>query len=195
MKSRPYRMRARADAAAATAERILDAVEGLFFEDPAGEMTLAAIARRAGVSQQTVIRRFGGRDGAEAAARERALARIEAQRGEAAPGDLPGAVAVLVAHYEQEGEAALRMLAQESRSPRLAEIVENGRRLHAAWCERVFAPALAPLRGTRRARRLAQLIAVCDVHTWQLLRHDRRLSRRQTELALLEMLDPLTQEP
>jgi hypothetical protein len=56
----------------------------------------------------------------------------------------------------------------------------------------VFAPALARLGGAERARRLAQLIAVTDVLTWKLLRHDRRLSRRETELALIELLGPLT---
>jgi len=56
----------------------------------------------------------------------------------------------------------------------------------------VFAPALASLQGPERARRLAQLIAVTDVLTWKLLRRDRHLSRRQTELALIELLQPLT---
>jgi hypothetical protein len=32
---------------------------------------------------------------------------------------------------------------------------------------------------------------VCDVYTWKLLRRDAGLSRRQTELALLELLGPL----
>ena len=50
----------------------------------------------------------------------------------------------------------------------------------------------AGLHGAERARRLAQLIAVTDVLTWKLLRHDRSLSRRQTELALIELLQPLT---
>ena len=52
----------------------------------------------------------------------------------------------------------------------------------------VFAPALEGLRGAQRARRLAQLITVTDVLTWKLLRHDRHLSRHQTELALIELL-------
>jgi hypothetical protein len=56
----------------------------------------------------------------------------------------------------------------------------------------VFAPALTGRRGAERARRLAQLIAVTDVLTWKLLRHDRQLSRCQTELALIELLRPLT---
>jgi hypothetical protein len=63
---------------------------------------------------------------------------------------------------------------------------------HREWCARVFASALADLLPTsRRQRRLAQLVAICDVYTWKLLRRDARLSRRQTELALVELLNPL----
>jgi hypothetical protein len=74
----------------------------------------------------------------------------------------------------------------------LGEIADAGREFHAAWCERVFAPALDGLCGVGRERRLAQLIAVCDVQAWDLLRRRRGLSRHQTELALCEMLAPLT---
>ena len=42
-----------------------------------------------------------------------------------------------------------------------------------------------------RRRRLAQLVSICDVYTWKLLRKDAGLSRRQTELALIELLQPL----
>jgi hypothetical protein len=35
----------------------------------------------------------------------------------------------------------------------------------------------------------AQLVAVCDVYTWRLLRRQSGLSRRQTELALTELLE------
>jgi AcrR family transcriptional regulator len=192
MKSRPYEMRARAAAAAETAERILDAVERLFWETPDGEPTLEAIASAAGVSVQTVIRRFGGREGAEAAAFARAAGRVADQRGEARSGDLPGAVTVLVAHYEALGDGVVRMLASEHQRPFVAQVAVNGRRMHEAWCEQVFAPTLNSLTGVARARRLAQLMAVCDVGTWKVLRRDRKLSRKQVELALLELLEPLT---
>jgi hypothetical protein len=46
-----------------------------------------------------------------------------------------------------------------------------------------------------RERRLAQLVAVCDLSTWRLLRLDAGLSRRQTHLALLELLEPLLSVP
>jgi len=192
MKTRRYTMGARAEAAEANGERILDATEALFWAEPGREATLEEIARGAGVSVQTVIRRFGGRDGVEAAAHRRAFGRMGAQRAEATPGDLAGAVAVLVAHYDALGDGVMRMLADEHRRPALAEIVRGGRSYHVAWCERVFAPALAGLRGAERDRRLAQIIAVCDVFTWKLLRRDQGLSRAQTELALRELLEPLT---
>jgi AcrR family transcriptional regulator len=150
------------------------------------------VARRAGVSLQTVIRRFGGKQGLFAAAAERETERVRRQRGQAPVGDVPGAVRNLLDHYEQLGTRVLRLLAQEDRSPTLRALAEQGRAYHADWCQRVFAPALEGLEGAQRARRLAQLIAVTDVLTWKLLRHDRHLSRRQTELALIELLQPLT---
>ena len=94
-------------------------------------------------------------------------------------------------HYELQGRNVLRLLAEEHSSPTLAHYVEEGRELHREWCRTVFAPALKPLSGVARERRLAQLVAVCDVYTWKLLRLDSGLSRRQTQIALHELLGPL----
>lgn len=189
---RPYRMTARAEAAAATGERILDAAVELFVAKPLDEISLDELAQRAGVSGRTIIRRFGGKREILAAATAREGTRIRAQRDEAQPGDLPQAVKVLLDHYEELGERVLRMLAEEIRRPELVPILKEGREVHAQWCERVFGPALAGLRGPERDRRLAQFVALCDVYTWKLLRLDRGLSRRATERALVEMLQPLT---
>jgi AcrR family transcriptional regulator len=187
-------MRVRAEAAAATGERILGAASELFWEQPGAEVSLERVARRAGVSVRTVIRRFGGSGGLMAAALQREAERVQRQRDEAPVGDLAGAVRVLLDHYEELGERVLRLLAEEHRSTELRAVVEQGRSLHVAWCERVFAAALAALRGAQRERRLAQLVAVCDVYTWKVLRRDRGLSRRDTERALVELLEPLTKE-
>jgi AcrR family transcriptional regulator len=189
---RPYRMRARAEAAAATRERILDAAVAVFWRRPVDDIPLEEVARLAGVSTQTVIRHFGGKQGLLAAAAGRETERVRRQRGQAPVGDLRGAVRNLLDHYEELGTPVLRLLAQEDRSPALRALADHGRTYHAAWCERVFAPALAGLHGPERDRRLAQLVAITDVLTWKLLRHDRHLSRRQTELALIELLQPLT---
>lgn len=184
-------MKARADAAAATAERILDAAIELFWERPSVDVPLEEVAHRAGVSVQTVIRRFGGKEGLLWAAAEREGRRIGEQRSQASPGNLTGTVSVLVDHYEEFGDRVLRMLAEEERAPTLTPIVNEGRTLHREWCARIFGGALDRRSGVERERLLAQLIAVCDVYTWKLLRRDSRLSRRQTELAIRELLNGL----
>lgn len=188
--ARPYRMTARAEAAAETGERILSAVTALFWERPTDQVVLKDVADRAGVTVQTVIRRFGGREGLVAAAAERAMAQTGAERA-VQPGDLETAVTVLVDHYERNGVGVLRLLAAEEGSPALREFAEGGRRLHRDWCRTTFASALAGRTGVDRDRRLAQIVAVCDVYTWKLLRHDAGLSRRQTQLSMLELLEPL----
>ncbi|HKA09051.1 MAG TPA: helix-turn-helix domain-containing protein [Candidatus Dormibacteraeota bacterium] len=184
-------MLARAEAAAATADRILDVAIELFWERPTDQISLDEVARRAGVSVQTVIRRFGGRDGLFAAASEREAERVRRQRDEAPVGDVAAAVKVLVEHYETMGDRVLRLLAEEDRVPGLRAIADQGRVLHRVWCERVFAPALLRLDGPGRERRLAQVVAICDVYTWKLLRRQSALSRGQTELAVVELLEPL----
>jgi AcrR family transcriptional regulator len=188
---RTYRMTARADAALATAERILDSAIEVFWERPTDQLSLEEVARRAGVTKQTVLRRFESKAGLMAAAAGRALGQVQAERDHVAPGDVDDAVVALVSHYERIGDGVLRMLAEENGNAALRDIADRGRAYHARWCERVFAPALDGLRGSARERRLAQLVAVTDVYTWKLLRRDRGLSRRQTETAMRELLEPM----
>ncbi len=187
-------MTARAVSSAATGERVLDAALEMFWELPTDQISLDEVARRAGVSVQTVIRRFGGKDGLVAAAAERESAAIRQHRDQAPAGDVTVAVQVLVEHYEAFGDRVLRMLAEEERVPALRQIVDGGRALHRDWCTRVFAAALAGRAPAVRRRRLAQLMAVCDVYMWKLLRRDAALSRRQTELAIVELLTPILKE-
>jgi AcrR family transcriptional regulator len=193
-RKRRYEMSARADSAAITGERILEAAAEVFWESPTIKFSLDEVARRAGVSVQTVIRRFGGRDGLFAATAERESQRVVEQRDSASAGDVPGVVGVLVDHYEQLGKSVLRLLAEEQKIPQFAEIVSRGRDVHREWCARVFASDLARLSGADRKRRLAQFVAVCDVYTWKILRLDTGLSRRQTELAILELLKPMLED-
>lgn len=185
---RRYRQGARAASAARTGERILDAAVAVFWEGPTDRLSLDEVARRAGVSAQTVIRRFGGREGLMAAAGERETERVRRMR-DAAPADDPAAaVAVLADHYEEVGDAVIRLLAEEERSPALAAIVRSGREYHARWCARVFAGLLAPVPAADRPRVLAQLTAVCDVYTWKVLRRDAGLDARATLEAIRTMV-------
>ena len=187
-------MQARAAAAERATEQILDAAEELFWENPARSVTLGAVAKRAGVSVHSIIRRFGGQEGMLDAAARRSRDRTSLQRDDAVPGDVTSVVAALVDHYELMGDRVLGMLALETRTPALKEMADMGRQMHAEWCERFFAPALAKRRGAESRRLLVQLVAICDVYTWMILRRQHRLSRRQTELALIEMLEPLVKE-
>ena len=185
---RPYRMGARAEAAAETGRRILEAVIELHMERFFDQVSLEDIAERAGVTVQTVIRRFGNKERLIEAATEEVTRRVERQRDQAPVGDVRGAVENLVDHYEEWGDSVLRLLAQEERVPAFRSVTDAGRALHYEWVERTFAPILVDRTGKARRRLLAELIAICDVYFWKLLRRDLGLSRKQTELALREMI-------
>jgi AcrR family transcriptional regulator len=181
----------RAESTERTRAAILDAATQIFWEEPSRDLTLDAIALRAGTTVQTVIRHFGGRDGVFEAAVEREMGRVEDERDPAAVSTPREAVRQVVAHYERVGDRAIRLLAEEHRSTTVARLTAQGRAWHRSWCEQVFATTLSALRGSSRRRRLAQLVAVCDVYTWKLLRRDAGLDRRSTELAMFELLAPL----
>lgn len=184
-------MTARAASALATADRILDAAVEVFWERPSDQVSLDEVAARASVSVQTVIRRFGGKEGLFAAAAMRETAAVRDQRAQAPVGDVAEAVRVLLDHYEVFGDRVLKIVAEQDRVPALRQIVDGGRIVHRQWCGRVFAAELGDRVGVARERLLAQLIAVCDVYMWKLLRRDAKLSRVQAELALVELLTPL----
>lgn len=186
---RTYRMGARARAVEQTRERILDVAVAEFWARPSARVSLDQVAASAGVSTQTVIRHFGGAQGLFVAAVEREGARVSAHRDAAVVRDDPAAaVAQLVEHYEEYGDAVIRLLAEETRQPALAPVVASGRALHRTWCESAFPSALDGLRPTQRGQRLALLVTVCDVHTWKLLRRDSGLSRRRTEQAMRDLV-------
>lgn len=188
---RPYRMTARAAAVERTGTRLISAMQELFAERALSDITLEAVAERAGVTLQTLLRRFGSKEGLVVAAAKDGHARVAAQRGEAPPGDHPGCVANLFDHYAEWGDTALRLLGSEASSEAMAEIVARGRATHAAWVERVFHGELAQRRGRPRRLLRAQLIVACDVYVWKLLVRDLRLSRADAERAVLGMIDAL----
>jgi AcrR family transcriptional regulator len=184
-------MGARAEATAATGTRILDAAEAIFDEGPRGEFTLARVAERSGVTVQTVLRRFGDREGLIVATLIHVAMKMGKERTMPDSDDAGEAVDDLLAHYEKYGDRILRALAEEDRNPALRKMTDFGRNYHREWCEQVFAPALKGLRDARRDRRIAQFVAITDIYVWKLLRHDRQLSSRQTKLAMRELLAPL----
>lgn len=175
--------------------RILDAAETTIEELPFDEITLAAVAARADVSVQTVLRHFETRDKLLTASLLHAGSKIPPERQTVPVGDLKEIVDVLARHYEQFGDRILRLLAQEDREPTARQLTDLGRAFHLEWCNQAFAPVLEGLRGAARERRVAQFVATTDIYVWKLLRYDQGLSRRQTKLALRELLEPLTMGP
>lgn len=188
---RPYLMTNRAAAAAQTVDRILDAARELMLEKQFDDITLADIAARSGVTVQTILRRFGDKDSVFAEAVARFADEVRAQRGDAVPNNLDDIVGNLVRHYEDWGPLMLKLLGEAASTPAIREIVRAGKRYHRDWCESVFSDALADRSKADRARRLAQLVTICDLRTWELLRIDSGLSRGATTAALREMLEPL----
>jgi AcrR family transcriptional regulator len=188
---RPYRMVARADAALATANRVLGVALELFTERSYEDVSVGEIARQAKVAKRTVLRRFGSKEALFLAAMERG-GREEMHARDAAPvGDVAGAVANVLEHYERWGANRLRLLSQEDRIAVVAQDVEIGRRYHWSWVERTFAPLLEGLTGSARRRRIAALVALTDVYTWKLLRRDLGLSQAETARTLVEVIDTL----
>jgi AcrR family transcriptional regulator len=189
MNARPYEMRVRAKAAAATGERIMAVARVLLERHYYDDVTLDAVAADAGVTVQTVIRRFGSKEGLVQAIVDAAGPRIRSQRDEAPAGSVSGAIKNLVEHYEDVGSVILHFLRQEERVAPFAEVTRSGRSYHADWVERVFASWLELRSGVERARLRAQLVAACDLQTWNVLRRQEGLSRRQTELAMVQLVE------
>jgi AcrR family transcriptional regulator len=191
--TRPYRMTVRAASAAHTATAILDASWELFGEKVIAEITLADIAGRSGVTTQTVLRRFGDKEAVFAAMFDKLGAEVIERREQAQPNHLDDIVTKLVDNYDVSGHVMLKMLAEEATTSAVRGILQAGRRYHRKWCMTMFSDALAGLSKVHRERRLAQLVAICDLRTWEVLRVNSRLSRRETKLALTEMLAPLVE--
>jgi AcrR family transcriptional regulator len=174
-------MELRAAAVEATRERILEAAAEAFLERWYDDVTIAEVAKRAGVSGQTVINHFGGKEQLAAAAHAHIGERIVSLRYTPEPGDVAGAVDALVEDYETTGDAVVRMLALEEKVPSLAPLLAIGRESHRQWVETMFgAPGL-----------VAELVVATDVYTWKLLRRDQGLSRDQTVASILKIVQAL----
>ena len=168
---RVYRQSARAQAAEATAERIIDAFAHHLRERWFDEIRLEDVARDAGVTVQTVIRRFGGKEALLDATHQRLGVQIRRRR-EVAAGDADGAVASLLEDYEEVGDLVMRSLAQEDRYPAIKAMTDVGRAMHREWITRAFAPWLAGLPAEDRRRAADALVVAGDIYIWKLIRRD-----------------------
>jgi AcrR family transcriptional regulator len=135
------------------------------------EITLDAVAADAGVTVQTILRRFDGKDGLLGTAVKTISAQITAKRAMPAD-DVAGMVDSLFADYEQTGDPVMRLLAMEDRYPAVKAVTDVGRREHRQWVSNVLAAPLNLLDTATRQRAVDALIIVTDVYAWKLLRRD-----------------------
>jgi AcrR family transcriptional regulator len=182
---RPYKQVARAQAQERTREALLEAAADEFYGNGWRTTSLEALSARAGVTKQTLLRHFGSKEGLLMQALARSASEVFDQRWGVPAGDLEAAVANLLDHYEEWGERSLRIGAWlDGGTPALAKLSQMARQLHYDWVGYVFGPFLEGLQEPARARRRATLIALCDVHTWQLLSHDLGLPRAEVHATL-----------
>lgn len=197
---RSYKQVARAKAQEQTRETLLQAATEEVEQDSWSQASLESVAGRAGVSKQTVLRHFGSKQGLLDAVISRTGSIMVKERNQAPIGDIPGAVANLMRHYERYGDivvrllpyrdAVVRVMGSESRNS-LVRAVDHGSEVHEQWVLRTFAPQLSDLDPRTRERRLAQLVAICDVYVWKILRRDIGLERAHVEEAVVEMIERL----
>jgi AcrR family transcriptional regulator len=172
---RPYLQGARAEAAEATQDRIVEAFLAQLMTHWFDEITLDRVAHDAGVTVQTVVRRCGSKDGLLALSLRRLAAQINAQR-QVTPGDVDTIVERLVEDYDVTGDAVIRLLAVEPRHPALHELLNFGRSEHRRWVVGAFPKADGAV--------LDGLIVITDVYTWKLLRRDMGHSAAATKAIL-----------
>jgi AcrR family transcriptional regulator len=189
---RQYRMDVRARRSKETAERIRGEALERFLSRPYDEVTLAEVAEAAGVAVPTLIAHFGRKEDLFAGALGDWGSRMIESRDEAPIGDHAGAIRNLLKHYDAEGKRILHLLAEEDRFPAVRAMTDEGRKFHREWVERIFEPSLNSLRGARREQLLTQLIVATDLLTWKTMRVDMKLPRRQTEAAIVQMVEALT---
>lgn len=173
-KTRRYEMRVRKDAAEATRTAIVDAAVAAVMAERSLAVTLGAVADRASITVKTVLRHFGSREALIDAAWAQLRRDVMSERV-APPGESARALAVLIQHYEDRGDVVLGLLSEEDTDPRARLMCDDGRALHRAWVQEVFAARL-PTDSAGRDRILDALVVATDVYCWKLLRRDRGLS-------------------
>ena len=185
--SRTYTQVARADTVSDTRHRVAAAAAELFRDNWYDDVTLAAIASAAGVSHQTVLNHFESKEGVALAAATLVGSETTSRRDQVRPGDVDGAIHVLVGEYERIGDSNARWAFFSERLGTLSAVMDEARASHQAWLERIFQDQLPSRPGGRRLA-LRALHAATDVYVWRLLRRDLGASRADTERSMVALV-------
>lgn len=187
---RAYRQGARAQAAAQTAETIIDVflrhLETRWYDD----ISLATIAKDAGVTVPTILRHFGSKEGILEATGKRFEGEVLVRR-HVGSSDIDEIIAALLADYESSGDFMMRFLAQETRFPALKAMTDLGRAQHRLWVRRCFAPYFDGLTPEQEEWQLDGLIMALDLYVWQVWRRDRGRSPEEVARFMRTLVDAI----
>lgn len=193
--TRRYRMTKRAEAVRAREAAVVEAAFDAFFSSYYDQVTLRDIGQAAGVTEETIRRRFGSKEDLLSEVIERlGHERLGSPRGGAAPGDYHTAVREAVDSYEKAGPQILHALSQEDRTPVLKRATDLGREAHYRVTAEAFAPWLPAADHPDHREALAPFVVALDVYTWKMLRLDMGLSRDQTESGVVRLVEGLIEE-
>jgi AcrR family transcriptional regulator len=189
MATRTYRQDLRAQQTQATGDRIVRTAVALVKKmRRTADITLEDLSRESDVTVRTILRRFGSRDGVLEAAFAEIKKEFEGYRAPTPPGDVGEAVKSLLEQYERIGDLNIRALEQEHQFPLVHRALAEARGIHRKWLEHTFGPQLGGFTARERDARVTALYAATDVYLWKLLRRDLKVDRRETEAALLRLV-------
>lgn len=192
---RAYRMGARAESAALTREKVLDAAAACFGEQDYDAVSLREIAERAGVGLQTVVRTAGSKEALFAEVAERFLATLMAGFAPGKVNDWRAALRQLMAVYETHGDQTMRVIAHELRVPGVRQYVQRSRELQAAWLEAHHGHVFAGLTPSEKKARVAMVLTLTGGRAWYTLRREHGLSAEETHSAIERQLEMLLARP
>lgn len=189
--TRSYHMDARAKMVSANDKRIMQSIFTLWEQLSIHEITLDMVARDAGVTVRTILRKFGSKEGLIEASIEKDVSNIKKERETAVKGDYLQALTILMRDYERIGDAAIRTLAIEQEIPIAKKILDSGRAYHREWCEKIFAPFLPDPENPDYEQKLLSFITATEFYLWKLLRRDLNKSREATFVVFKSLVEGL----
>jgi AcrR family transcriptional regulator len=170
-KKRRYEQRARAEQALLSKKAILAAAVRAFSTQSFDSVSLDAIAARAKVTVQTVLRLFGSKAELFQTSAEEMAKSIASERDAALALGPRAAIASLCRVHEAYGDVTMRIIAQRERVEVIASVLQAGRRYHLAWVRRVFSDHL-PKAKALRERKVLLLAALLQVSNHRFLREE-----------------------
>ena len=179
-KKNPYNNTRRLIDAENTKIKIIKAFGNLWSRHSIKDITLEMVAKEAGVTTKTILRKFESKDGMINESLFYLATEIKGERTLATVGNIDEILKALLSNYEKMGEAAIRTINLESELEIARQIGAKGRALHRDWCIQMFSPYLPNEQSADYEIQLTSFIAATEIYLWKLMRKDLKLSKGQT---------------